>query len=332
MSDLAGWNLHGPVESLRTEFAEWDLNRDDWQPPRSSSLAHFLPEGRMVSIEHHNPDGRISTSRFSYDGEGRLVDAQHQIDGVSSGRTTHAYDEDGRLTRVAEADRVSETWSYGPDGSKTKTYFVPKLAPDMGFSYTIEGTDQGYGAGRAVSIVTSYGAAGPEEVVFYDADLRILHRVTFQRDAAGRLLLEQMQLGETPLFPEAGDAAAAMAKLLAPDNFLSSTIYAYDEAGRLIERRRQMGPIADHRTTWRYDGHDNRIEETAEETSREMQIDEEGNCNPVNERSHRRHLRYDYRYDEQGNWTERVVWLRLEPNPEFQPSNVERRQIAYYDR
>ncbi len=32
MSDVARWKVHGPVEALRTEFATWDLNQDDWQP------------------------------------------------------------------------------------------------------------------------------------------------------------------------------------------------------------------------------------------------------------------------------------------------------------
>jgi hypothetical protein len=40
--------------------------------------------------------------------------------------------------------------------------------------------------------------------------------------------------------------------------------------------------------------------------------------------------RFEYRYDAQGNWTERVVSYRLEPNPDFQRSNVERREITYY--
>jgi hypothetical protein len=41
-------------------------------------------------------------------------------------------------------------------------------------------------------------------------------------------------------------------------------------------------------------------------------------------------MRLEYKYDAQGNWTECVVWSRLEPNPDFQRSNVERRQFTYY--
>ena len=61
-----------------------------------------------------------------------------------------------------------------------------------------------------------------------------------------------------------------------------------------------------------------------------MQIDEEGNVRPAMESSHKQNVRFEYRYDAQGNWTERVVWIRLEPNPDFHRSNVERREIIYY--
>jgi hypothetical protein len=40
--------------------------------------------------------------------------------------------------------------------------------------------------------------------------------------------------------------------------------------------------------------------------------------------------RFVYRYDAQGNWIERMVWYRLEPNLDFQRSNVERRAITYH--
>ena len=41
-------------------------------------------------------------------------------------------------------------------------------------------------------------------------------------------------------------------------------------------------------------------------------------------------LRSEYQYDAQRNWTERAVWSRLAPNPDFQRSNVTRREITYY--
>jgi YD repeat-containing protein len=109
-----------------------------------------------------------------------------------------------------------------------------------------------------------------------------------------------------------------------------TTVYAYDEKGRQVEKTRRMGALSEQHTKYRFDDHDNPIDEIAENTSRDMQMDEQGNLLPSNESSHGQHTRYSYTYDARGNWTERVVWIIFEPAKDFQRSNVERRQITYY--
>jgi hypothetical protein len=42
------------------------------------------------------------------------------------------------------------------------------------------------------------------------------------------------------------------------------------------------------------------------------------------------HVRFEYQYDAYGNWTERVVWARMEPDSDERRSNIERRAITYY--
>ena len=61
-----------------------------------------------------------------------------------------------------------------------------------------------------------------------------------------------------------------------------------------------------------------------------MNPDERGNLQASNEISTHQQVRYLYQYDTHGNWTERVVSVRLERNPDFQRSNIERRKISYY--
>src|SRR5215470_15440708 len=107
MSDIAKWKLHGHVHTIRTEFAQWDVTKEEWQPSQSFSIARYLPDGRISETEHHNPDGPVY-------------------------RTTHSYDSLGRLIRVLRSDpdgveHVSESRQYEPDGRKTKTYSVPWL-------------------------------------------------------------------------------------------------------------------------------------------------------------------------------------------------------------
>jgi hypothetical protein len=63
----------------------------------------------------------------------------------------------------------------------------------------------------------------------------------------------------------------------------------------------------------------------------EFQTDESGNLQSVNPKSARHEIQYEYKYDLHDNWTERVVSVRYRTNPTFQRSNIERRQIEYYE-
>jgi hypothetical protein len=348
MNDLAKWNVHGPVQTLRIEHVEWDLSLEQWQTAEHFTLDRFHPGGRIGESESHNRDGSISRSSYAYDAVGRMQEAQFGMNGDPISKSIYSYDESGRLMRIVNVDRdgtqrESEAYSYGQDGKRTKVYFVPKQARDVGFSYGIEGTEMSYGATGAATITTRYEHRGqPDEVLFHDEDQSLLRRVIFTRDSTGRLMSEEMHLGEEMPFPDMEKerenapegarkaAAAAFAKLLGAQKAISSTTYKYDGKGRLLERRMRMWELGDHRTTFRYDNHDNPVEESIEDTSREMQIDEGGNLRPTNENTHIQHMCFEYRYDARGNWTERVVWSRLEPNPNFQRSNVARREITYY--
>ena len=217
------------------------------------------------------------------------------------------------------------------------------MEPNTGFGYSIEGTEHSYGATDATTITTRYDDRGqPDEVLFSDEGHRVLRRVVFTRDGAGLLLKEEMHLdAEIPFLdtekqlqnmpPDERDrAAAAFAKLFGPNHVMSSTTYAYDAKGRLLGRHSHMGGLGDDRTTFRYDDRDNPIEQTTEHTTREMNVDEEGRLQTTKEDSPTQTARFEYAYDAQGNWTEQVVWSRLEPNPNFQRLNVSRREITYY--
>ena len=93
-----------------------------------------------------------------------------------------------------------------------------------------------------------------------------------------------------------------------------------------------MGSLAEDSTTYRYDAHDDPIEETVEHRSREGSFDEIGNMHYTSDRVNVQHNRLEYRYDAHGNWTERIVSCRPEAEPGFQRSNIERRAITYMTR
>src|SRR5262249_53682551 len=43
MSDLAKWELRGPVRLVANDIAEWDLAKDQWGPLRHFDSARFHP-------------------------------------------------------------------------------------------------------------------------------------------------------------------------------------------------------------------------------------------------------------------------------------------------
>jgi YD repeat-containing protein len=128
------------------------------------------------------------------------------------------------------------------------------------------------------------------------------------------------------------DERASMMELLKTvfdDQAFSVATYAYDEKGRRIETIRRMGKLSEERVTVRYDAFDNPVEEVRSDVSGEMRMDD-GVVKTEERPSHVHHVRFEYQYDVHGNWTERIVWQRMEPSTDERPSNVERRAIAYY--
>ena len=357
MSNVARWKVHGPVKALRTEFATWDLNQDDWQPVEHVTLTSFRFDGTVSTSDTHNPGGSIAHSRWLYDGAGRVAESNSWMNDGPIDRSVYSYDEAGRHIRTMRLDHDGtqadlEVCSYDADGRKTKVQFLFSREADSecgagnacgaSTGYGIEGTDTAYGARGATTMTVTYDEKNlPAKVLFHDANHRPLTSVIFKRDSAGRLLSEEMHQGEISPFqgivdqapPERREEMAAMAAMLKQvlGETLSNTTYTYDAEGRLVKRENRMGSLAEDSTTYRYDAHDDPVEETVERRSREGSFDEIGNIHYTSDRVNVQHNRLEYRYDAHGNWTERIVSFRRESEPDFQRSNIERRAITYHD-
>jgi hypothetical protein len=353
MSDLARWELRGPVRTLRTHFAEWNPETGDWWPLKNRLVATFRPDGQLGEIEHHNPDGSVPREVRVYDEGGRLTEDQWWANDLLTSRVLHTYDVSGRpaSSMTIDADgtkRETELCRYDESGRKTKVVFLP--VPESsgascsigscGTMYGVEGTDTAVSAPGATTSTTTYDERElPSEVAFRDASHAVVCRVVFSRDQEGRVLSERMEFaGPGGLLGSAIDAnmpadeRASLMELLKTvfeDHPFSLATYAYDEKGRRIESIRRMGKLSEERVTVRYDDFDNPVDEGRLDVNREMRMD--GGAVKSEERpSHVQHVRFEYRYDAHGNWTERIVWQRMEPNTDERPSNVERRTIAYY--
>ncbi len=348
MSDLARWKVHGPVRTLTTELAEWDQSQGSWNLPRSISSATFRVDGKISSADYRNTDGSVSHFNYVYDGQDRLTEIQFRKNDQQVHHTLYSYDETGRHLRTIEVNpdgsqRDLEACYYQGEGRKKVRFLHPEMT-DVACTYSVEGSEIAYPANGATRMTTIYDQSDrPAEVHFHDASDQLIQRIFITRDEAGRLSTEEMrQRGQVP-FPgleeklessspeDRARLRAALSKLMCPADAFSKTTYTYDEKGRLQERNTSLLSLGGHRTTFQYDEHDNPIETTTREDSREKGIDEHGELRIIERSFQKQHIRFQYQYDAWGNWTERIVLCRLGAKDDFQRANIERREITYWN-
>lgn len=173
------------------------------------------------------------------------------------------------------------------------------------------------------------------EVSFLNVEGKLVKRVTLVRDEAGRLVKEEVTMDEGSPFHgvHSGEHQkaldAAISQIFA--GTFSSTTYAYDDRGRLVERDNRLGTLGGWRTRYRYEDREDPVEETTEHTTRQASLNENGTLCYMPGTSHTQRTRFEYIYDTHGNWTGKKVSSRLETEPEFRLSSTYSRDIEYYN-
>jgi hypothetical protein len=350
MADLSNWDLHGPVRTLHSEWAEWNAARREWQPPRMQTVAEFRSDGQLAERQHHNRDGSIARQILVYDEGGRLAEDQWWMNDVLDMRNLHRYDDLGRLRSVVTVnaeggERQLEACRYDERGQKTKVAYLSvaeikaeQCAPaSCSINYAVEGTESAIGAPGATTNTITYDDKGyPVEAAFRDANDSLVRRIVFSRDGEGRLVSEVLQFGgaapfvdERPLPPEQRDEMVQTMAAVFENDAMFSALHVYDARGRRIETVRRMGRLSEERLSVRYDDHDNPVEQVRVAIGRNVRLDD-GVLKSEDEPERTEHVRFEYHYDALGNWTERVVWQRSASDPDSQRSNTERRVITYY--
>ena len=332
MRSVAGLPVRGPVRTCRHEHAEWDRELGDWQAPRGVTIVAFRPDGQVSEGESHNHDGSVSRWAHTYDDGGRLVEVQSWTNDGPRSRVLQAYDSAGRptVTTRVTADGTqgeAETYSYDSAGRKTTTVFLSDLRT----------------LGAEVGVVVGFGIGDDDadEGIFYDANHRLIRRFVRSRDHDGRVIREVVHFGEETPFPDfrgvldkvPAEEHARMATLLAQvfaDRTFVTVDYTYDERGRTLERTTRIGSLSEERTIFRYDDRDDPVAEISEHHSRSANLDEGGVMHTTEDAPREQHTRFDYQYDDHGNWTEQTSWSRTDPETDFQRTVRTRRTITYY--
>jgi len=259
-----------------------------------------------------------STTRWSYRPDGSLAEVQHRNPDGSEWTTMNVCDE-----------CVVESWGRDERGRQTRTQHL-EAPPAGAVGYNVEGG--AYPAEGATTITTVYGdREQPLEILFHDADRRLVNRVEFVYDEAGRLIEETWNQP----FP------AAMLEKMGPEQThalralfenLWRRRHRYDAQDRRVETTMEFGSLVGQRTTVTYNEQGDPAEKVQIEHIRELSMDGEGRLiepeQPPEER--RSEVRFEYQYDEHGNWTERVVSSRQKPDEAFTVTNTQRRTIVYH--
>jgi len=275
---------------VQVETAQWIAENQTWAPPLRTFSTVYRPDDQAEQMQHPDIAGSATHYEFDYDANGRPTAIWSLSDSGDVEQTAYSYDEGARSVRIAQVTREPETAPPPP------AYGVGFTLSTTWVSVNI--SDDSYDLAGATSILTIYDSQNrPIEVsYFWPAGQQLQARKTLRWDSDGRLAHDQLILA-------IGD--------LVPDSMPHwETTYQYDSEGREIERRRRLGPDFEVRTTFAYDGHGNVVESI-----------DSGKAPAF------RHIRYEYRYDDRGNWIERVT--RNRSNSGFDPMLKEVRQIEY---
>lgn len=307
--------------------------------PPHLTVEWFNPEGARVMSENEYADGSVSQTEYVYDGAGRLRETRSDEE---DGSRTYEYDARGRLVRVClEADetkQVCEEIRYHADGGKSRIEYLSPPDGERSHGYRIEGTDQFVLAQGAATITTNYDAAGhPVEVLAHNTEKKLLLKTVLRCDPAGRVIEMVNQVGDTSAFtgvPEMAGLPAEMrnvfGRIFAPGSVMGRTSFTYDECGRCVEQI-SSDPFSERSDKSTYDQQGNRLTEIRYEERHDIEIDDSGHIIGARERnSSVFETRFEYDYDERGNWTKCTTYVRDDPAKEFRNSGVEHRTITYY--
>jgi hypothetical protein len=196
----------------------------------------------------------------------------------------------------------------------------------------------GIPAQGAATLTTVYDRRGfPAEALAHGARHELIARTIYVCNEQGHIVEEKIEPGHEPgsgfadQLPE--EVRSVMAKVLASHFMQQHVVSKYDEAGNRIEMKRDSGPSGSDTRRTRYDGHGNKILEESESVDRGgMQFDQNGEEVPetVQVDESRSSTRFEYKYDDHGNWTEQVMWSKVEPEEKEFRSMIEKRTLSYF--
>ncbi len=297
MSDRDAAGLRGPVAVCETEHLDRGfITRES-----------FRCDGKLTERWGRSRAGSEWNMMRRYDADGRLLEESRT--GPPPEILMYKYDAKGRLERVDArtpegAERVHESYLYYDDQTCAMTLYIEPPPRDQKTSIGISMESMLHKSPDAVCIVTVRDSMNrPVKEVLYDSDNRVIRRVRFRYDDAGRLLEE----GEV----ESGDHVRADMR----------NLYRYDAAGNCIEAELYWGAFGGRRKTRSYNEPGDLNEERVESLPGEVDVFQ---VTPWRSQ-------FEYEYDAQGNWSVRTEQVRTLDAGVPLRIEVTRRKLTYWD-
>ncbi len=344
MTDREKAGLRGAVRRVVSESvrADWQTQVMPEKPVQQETA--YLPDGRLREQSYQAPNGHNSNSKYIYGADDQLSEVRRSSP-AGDHLTHYTYDQQGRLVRVTagpagEQETIQETNSYGADGAKTNVRYYPHVEAKggaVGWDLRIEGSELGLGAPNGGSTTTVYDSRGyPVESLAHGERHELIVRVKYVCDEQGHIVEEMTVPGHDPAgslpdnIPE--EARAVFQKVFASHFMQRRATHTYDGAGNRIEMIRDLGPLGKEARRTRFNEHGDMVFEESEATNRTMSFDMEGAEVPESVETHAQHtiLRFEYEYDDHGNWTEQTQWTRAEPDHQEFRSMLVKRILTYF--
>jgi len=348
MTDREQHELRGPVRSWVTETIYGGaIAADGTQVPESRFRygTEYSLEGRIAATHHLNSDGSEWITRHTYDASGALLKIAHTNGREPIAEAVYSYDDRGRLLSITDSRRPLSpvTFRYDENGRKTKLEisrpedYQPNVAVAGDPFQAVDRAPNLPGGGSATTLYDDYDR--PIEVQVRDAQGEIVKRAVRIYDAQGRAS-EEKQILDNPetLIPaemrteilKASGASreelhAHLRRLMGGQSGPYSIAWSYDELGRVTETRRRIFN-EEHLIETTY----NEYGDKAVEITRSKQIGGDEHSQPRPGLPSYSEGRYDYEYDDHGNWTKEIVSYRSDPDGTFEPSPPRLRTLTYY--
>jgi hypothetical protein len=200
----------------------------------------------------------------------------------------------------------------------------------------VEGAQLGFGASGATTETAVYDATGfPRESLAYNMRHQLIARIEYSCDRMGRILEEKLQPGDVPVdirdrFPE--EMRVTVRKLFNDYFMHGHATHKYDQAGNRVEMIRDSGLSGKVTRRRRFNEHGDQILEQSESIVRHMDFDVQGSEIPESVKTHTQStiVRFEYEYDDHGNWTEQVQWTSAEPGQAEFRSMLVKRTLTYF--